>query len=92
MEDKVSGHEAYNLANGVGFSVLQVIDACRRITGEPIRYRVQARRAGDPATLVGECGKAFTLLGWKPRHARLEEIIATAWSWMESHADLVAAE
>ena len=92
MEGKVRGLEAYNLANGVGFSVLQVIDACRRITGEPIRYRVQARRAGDPATLVGECGKAFTLLGWKPRHARLEEIIATAWNWMESHADLVAAE
>jgi len=90
MEGKVQGAEAYNLANGVGFSVLQVIDACRRVTGQPIRYQVQARRAGDPATLVGDCGRAQSVLGWKPRHARLEEIIGTAWQWIERHADLAA--
>jgi UDP-glucose 4-epimerase len=90
MAGKVHGLEAYNLANGVGFSVLQVIDACRRVTGQPIQYSMEGRRAGDPATLVGECAKALSTLGWTPRHARLEEIIATAWSWMESHADPAA--
>jgi UDP-glucose-4-epimerase GalE len=90
MEGKVRGLEAYNLANGVGFSVLQVIDACRRITGQPIHYSVEGRRAGDPANLVGACGKAISTLGWHPRHARLEDIIGTAWSWMQAHADLAA--
>jgi UDP-glucose-4-epimerase GalE len=92
MEGRVHGLEAFNLANGVGFSVLQVIDACRRVTGQPIRYRTEGRRAGDPATLVGECGKAFSVLGWKPRHAKLEDIIGTAWSWMDRNVRLTAAE
>jgi UDP-glucose 4-epimerase len=89
---KVKGFEAYNLANGVGFSVLQVIDACRAVTGQPIQYRVQARRPGDPAALVGECGRAHTELGWKPEHAELRSIIATVWNWMNARVGVAANE
>jgi UDP-glucose-4-epimerase GalE len=89
---RVVGAEAYNLANGVGFTVLQVIDACRKVTGQPIEYHMHERRPGDPATLVGECSRAATLLGWKPEYARLETIIESAWNWMQHHAGVVAAE
>jgi UDP-glucose 4-epimerase len=83
MLGNVEGAEAYNLANGVGFSVLQVIEACRKVTGQPIEYRMNPPRPGDPAILIGECSRAAKVLGWKPQHARLETIIETAWSWME---------
>jgi UDP-glucose 4-epimerase len=79
---KVKGFEAYNLANGVGFSVLQVIDTCRTVTGQPILYRIEGRRAGDPAKLIGECARAHSVLGWKPEKAELRTIIATVWNWM----------
>lgn len=82
LAGKVEGFEAYNLANGVGFSVLQVIEACREVTGQPIRYRMEGRRAGDPANLIGECARAHTVLGWKPEHAELRTIIRTVWNWM----------
>ena len=78
----VAGAEAYNLANGVGFSVLQVIEACRVVTGQPLQYRVRARRAGDPAVLIGSAARARAVLGWEPRVPRLEDIIGSAWRWM----------
>ncbi len=75
------GVEAFNLGNGQGFSVLEVISAARRLTGMDIRYRIGPRRAGDPAQLVGSAVKARRVLGWEPRFHRLEEILETAWRW-----------
>lgn len=82
LADKVKGAEAYNLANGVGFSVLEVIKACREMTGQPIEYRLMPRRAGDPATLIGDRRRALEVLGWTPEFTELSGIIRTAWEWM----------
>jgi len=81
MADKVHGAEAYNLGNGRGFSVLEVVEACRRVTGIDIRFRVVDRRAGDPSALVGSAEHARVSLGWQPAHTSLEEIVASAWHW-----------
>lgn len=84
LADKAQDTEVYNLANGTGFSVLEVIAACREVTGEPIRYRVIPARAGDPAVLIGDASKAMQILGWRPVYTDLQQIIATAWRWMEN--------
>ena len=73
--------EFVNLGNGTGFSVLQIIEAVRRVTGKDIEMRIGKRRAGDPSSLVGNATKAKTLLGWEPRIAKLETIIESAWKW-----------
>ncbi|MEL5850031.1 MAG: UDP-glucose 4-epimerase GalE, partial [Candidatus Igneacidithiobacillus chanchocoensis] len=71
----------YNLGNGQGFSVQEVIDSARKVTGRPIRVAIQERRAGDPATLVADSQKARQELDWQPRFADLESIIKHAWQW-----------
>lgn len=76
------GAEYYNLANGAGFSVLDVIDVCRKVTGLPVQYEIEDRRPGDPATLVGDARKAEDGLGWTVEFGSLEDIIATHWAWM----------
>ena len=81
LRDECSGAEFYNLANGKGFSVLEVIEACRVVTGQDIRYQTMPRRPGDPATLVGDAGRALKVLGWRPQYAELTKIIETAWNW-----------
>ena len=73
--------DCFNLGNGEGFSVQQVIDSARRISGRPIDVLDAPRRAGDPARLVADPAKARALLGWTPRHAQLDTIIETAWRW-----------
>jgi UDP-glucose 4-epimerase len=78
---------AFNLGNGQGYSVLEVIEAARRVTGKEIEVRFEARRPGDPSHLVADAGRAAEVLGWQPRYASLEEIIATAWQWHESHPE-----
>jgi len=78
----VTGAEAYNLGNGKGFSVREVIDTCRRVTGVDIQYRVADRRSGDPGVLVGSASKASQVLSWRPAYADLDGIIETAWRWM----------
>jgi UDP-glucose 4-epimerase len=77
--------DAFNLGNGAGFSVLEVLDAVERITGRGIRRNVTARRPGDPHALVGSADKAHELLGWRPRFNRLEAMIETAWTWHRRH-------
>lgn len=77
--------EAYNLGNGNGFSVKEVIAACCRVTGVDIRYRVSDRRPGDPPTLVGSAEKAGEVLGWHPNYPDLDEIVATAWNWFQEN-------
>ena len=74
----------FNLGNGVGFTVNEVIETARKVTG-PIPAVMAERRAGDPAQLIASSEKAKTILGWKPEHADLEEIIATAWKWHSTH-------
>jgi UDP-glucose-4-epimerase GalE len=82
-----AGHpsDAFNLGNGQGFSVRQVIDTVERVTGRKVRWSAEPRRAGDPHTLVGSAAKAQRVLGWRPRLASLETIIKTAWQWESRH-------
>lgn len=75
----------FNLGNGIGFSVKEVIETARKVTGHPIPAVTTPRRAGDPAQLIASSDKAKSVLGWKPEHADLEEIIATAWNWHKNH-------
>jgi UDP-glucose 4-epimerase len=75
------GRLIYNLGNGHGFSVREVIESARRVTGHPIPADVYPRRPGDPAVLVASSDKAIRELGWKPRYTQLDDIIRTAWIW-----------
>lgn len=75
------GQRIYNLGNGSGFTVLQVIEAARRVTGQPIPVEVVGRRPGDPAVLIASAEKIGRDLGWKPRHTSLDTIVASAWEW-----------
>lgn len=71
----------FNLGNGEGFSVRSIIEAAERVTGRNIPVREAARRAGDPAILIGDASRAARVLGWKPRYVKIDEIIETAWRW-----------
>jgi UDP-glucose 4-epimerase len=73
--------DVFNLGNGNGFSVRQVINEARRVTGSEIRVEEVGRRPGDPSTLIGSADKARKVMGWAPRLADLSEIIGTAWAW-----------
>lgn len=75
------GAHAFNLGNGSGFSVREVISAARQVTGRPIDFEVAPRRAGDPDVLVASSARARGVLGWQPRHTELTPIIASAWRW-----------
>lgn len=72
---------SYNLGNGTGFSVREVIDCARRVTGRDIAVTAGERRPGDPPVLVGDAHRIRTELGWSPKHAGLDTIIETAWRW-----------
>ncbi|MGB6975538.1 MAG: UDP-glucose 4-epimerase GalE [Terracidiphilus sp.] len=78
---ELDGRLLFNLGDGQGFSVLEVIESARRVTGHPIPAEVQPRRPGDPAVLVASSQKAIRELGWKPRYTDLDEILRTAWVW-----------
>jgi UDP-glucose 4-epimerase len=71
----------FNLGNGKGFSVKEVIESARRVTGHAIPAELHPRRAGDPAVLVASSEKAIRELGWKPRYTQLDDILRTAWAW-----------
>ena len=77
--------DVFNLGNGEGFTVKEVIETARRVTGHPIPAKICPRRAGDPAQLVASSEKARSILGWKPRYNDLETIIQTAWDWHRNH-------
>lgn len=83
LDTEVAGKNRliYNLGNGKGFSVREVIESARRVTGHAIPAELHPRRAGDPAVLVASSEKAITELGWRPRYTQLDEIIRTAWEW-----------
>lgn len=77
--------DVFNLGNGSGFSVKQVIDTVEKVTGKDIQRQIASRRGGDPAKLVASSEKAKTILGWKPEFTDLESIIETAWNWHQKH-------
>ncbi|MEQ8820638.1 MAG: UDP-glucose 4-epimerase GalE [Sumerlaeia bacterium] len=74
-----------NLGNGQGYSVRQVIDVCRQVTGKDVRAAEAPRRAGDPSQLVASAEKARDLLGWAPEKSSLEQIVRDAWRWHQAH-------
>ncbi len=84
--------EFINLGNGHGYSVMEVIEAARRVTGREIEVRVEAARAGDPARLVADAAKARDILGWETRYPDLESIVRTAWEWHRKHPEGYAAQ
>jgi len=75
----------YNLGNGTGFTVKEMVEIARKVTGHPIPAEVAERRAGDPAVLIASSKKAMDELGWKPKYADVETIISTAWNWHNNH-------
>ena len=77
--------QVYNLGNGEGFSVMEVIEAARRITGAAIPIKICPRRAGDPEKLVASCALAKASIGWEPLYPELEDIIDSAWQWQKKH-------
>lgn len=87
MEHLARGGEsgAFNLGTGHGYSVREIIDCARRVTGHPVPATVAPRRAGDPARLVADPGKAAKVLGWKAKGSDLESIVTSAWRWHSSH-------
>jgi UDP-glucose 4-epimerase len=74
-----------NLGSGVGYSVMQVINACRKVSGQSIPVVDSPRRAGDPAKLIADSALAKTLLDWQPKYTTIEQIVETAWNWHRSH-------
>jgi UDP-glucose 4-epimerase len=81
---KPGRHEVYNLGNGDGYSVRQVIDAAREVTGHPIPVKLAPRRPGDPAATVASSDKARRELGWRPARPALRDIVADAWAFHQS--------
>lgn len=79
--------DVFNLGNGVGFSVAEIIERARAVTGHPIPAVVEARRPGDPAVLIASNEKACNELGWKPEFDDIDTIIRTAWEWHKGHPD-----
>lgn len=81
------GHRIYNLGNGTGFSVREVVEVARAVTGRPIPAVEAPRRAGDPAALVASSERIRKELGWVPEKPGLDQIIADAWDWTQRHLD-----
>ncbi len=77
--------DVFNLGNGVGFTVKEVIDVARKVTGDDINVEIAPRRAGDPAMLIASSQKAISILGWKPKFDSLETIVSSAWNWHRNH-------
>ena len=89
VEYLMNGGESdfFNLGNGVGYSVKEVIETARKVTGHPIPAKEETRRAGDPARLVASGEKARNILGWEPEIKDLADIISSAWKWHKAHRD-----
>ena len=83
----MAGNESniFNLGNGVGFTVREVIEMAEKVTGQSIKVVEADRREGDPAVLIASSDKAKKVLGWKPKHNSLKDIISTAWEWHSAH-------
>jgi UDP-glucose 4-epimerase len=82
---QVKESDFFNLGIGGGVSVLEVIEACKKVTGKDIPVLNEPRRAGDPPRLVASAGKAREILGWRPQFERIEDIVSSAWNWHLRH-------
>jgi UDP-glucose 4-epimerase len=82
---EVKESDFFNLGIGGGVSVLEVIDACKKVTGRGVPTLMQPRRPGDPPRLIASAGKAREFLGWRPQFDRIEDIVSSAWSWHLRH-------
>lgn len=88
LENSPAGqHSIFNLGSGDGYSVKEVIEACRKVTGHPIPAEVAPRRAGDPAVLIASSDKAKSELGWNPQHTDIQEIVSDAWDFTKQLGD-----
>jgi UDP-glucose 4-epimerase len=85
LESLDQGSRTYNLGNGRGFTVKEVIETCREVTGHPIPAEIGARRPGDPATLIASSDKIRRELGWEPQYPELRTIVEHAWAWHRTH-------
>lgn len=81
LENSEKGSAYFNLGNGDGYSVKEVIQTAREVTGHPIPAQIAQRRPGDPARLIGGSEKIQSALGWKPKYPKLQQIIESAWQW-----------
>jgi UDP-arabinose 4-epimerase len=90
LEALGNGHAggAFNLGNGMGFSVNEVIEAARAVTGRTIAARIGPARAGDPPSLVADAARVRQELGWEPRHPDLQSLVASAWRWHQRRGEL----
>ncbi|WMT40025.1 UDP-glucose 4-epimerase GalE [Paenibacillus sp. D2_2] len=79
--------DVFNLGNGQGFSVKEMIEAVREVTGRDFPVEITPRRAGDPAVLIASSDKARSVLGWKPSRDKLQDIIGSAWTWHSNHQE-----
>lgn len=87
MEHLMNGgkSDTFNFGNGIGFSVMEVIECARKITGHQIPIKIEPRRAGDPAQLIASSKKANEILKWQPKNSQLDTIIQSAWNWHKAH-------
>ena len=85
------GARRYNLGTNRGATVLEIVEACRRVTGVDVRCRTAPRRAGDPPELVADASLAMAELGWRPRYPDVEAAIGHAWGWFRTHGQAAAA-
>lgn len=87
LEYLKAGNESniFNLGSSTGFSVKEMVETARQVTGKEIPAKVEPRRAGDPSTLIASSKKAQTILGWNPKFPDVKDIISSAWQWHESH-------
>ena len=82
---KTNKSDVFNLGTAHGYSNLEILEAAKKVTGMDIPYTIGPRRGGDPDSLVADSTKARTILGWQPKHENVEEVIASAWNWHQSH-------
>lgn len=82
---KTNKSDVFNLGTAHGYSNLEILESAKKVTGIDIPYTMGPRRGGDPDSLVADSTKARTVLGWKPKHENVDDVIATAWKWHKSH-------
>ncbi|KAJ3090058.1 hypothetical protein HDU96_003551, partial [Phlyctochytrium bullatum] len=83
--EKTNESNRFNLGSGKGYTVKEIVDAARKVTGHPIPAEIKARRPGDPDALVASSEKAEKILGWTRKYKSIEEIVASAWKWHQTH-------
>ena len=79
--EEIKSYDAFNLGNGRGFSIYEIIKSCEKVTNKKISFNIKNKRQGDPPVLVADNSKANKILNWEPIHKDIDSIIKTAWQW-----------